>query len=130
LECKKFNLIFFYQCVSYSDKPLKGRCYIELKVLNINSDKSGFYVGVGINTSGGSYSSEGFGFSTLGINANDTCGVLVDMKKLKYWFFKNGSYINQVKNLDKGAKYYYCVHNYYQGDKYQLKFPKIPKNPN
>jgi len=120
-----------WNCVSYSEKKLKGRIYVEINVVNVNSDTSGFFYGVTSLNKGSSYTDqEGTNLSNQGISSGGKAGVLIDMKKLSFWFFKDGKYTNEVRNMEKGKDYFFCVHNYYVGDKYSLKFPsKIPKNP-
>jgi hypothetical protein len=55
---------------------------------------------------------------------------LIDIKKNNFWYFKDGKYMDLKQNLEKGNDYYFCVHTFYIGDEFSLKFPsKLPKNP-
>jgi len=96
-----------WNCVSYSEKKLKGRIFVELNILNINSDASGFFYGVTSLTKGSSYiDQEGTNLSNLGIGKGGKAGVLIDMKKLSFWFFNDGKYVNEVRKLEKGNDYF------------------------
>eukprot|EP01080_Neovahlkampfia_damariscottae_P002417 gene2417-2881_t len=124
----------------YGDKKLtKGIHYWEIKILNIQSDKSGTAIGLAESNvnktqfssdhtqgmSGSSYCMSGSDYTNG--NNGDTVGIYVDFKKLKAYWFINGKKLSVHYDLKKGQSYYPVIHIYYLNNKFQLSFPKKPK---
>lgn len=124
-------------CQVYSSKKITSKVYCEFTINFVNSDRSGYVIGVveendkdiqfsqgiGIGMSGNKYKTTG---STPSGNTGDKIGMLLDVPGKKVKFYKNGASMGIQGVLTKNA-YYVCVHLYYAKDGFSLSFPsKIP----
>lgn len=119
----------------------KAIFYYEYTIKALNSDKSGFALGLTtsiitpiqyshdmvIGMSGYQYKMVGTGAS---FQTGDIVGVHLDFTKNKLCYFKNGIQIpNLSGTLVTGTTYYPVVHLYYVNDEISVSFPTIKPNP-